>query len=275
MENKLEIGKSYMGIVTNTQPYGLFVRVGKESGLYHKSELKKYYLNPSNYEVGDLVIVRVKGVTEKGYSFETSFAIQLDITPEGSLTVPLGVKRIPKEGLMCCKATRIFLPKSLQEIGERAFRGCDSLEYVEIPKNTTISFDSFYGVDTFTKEYEREKYSQELKAFETEKKDSKTEKSGHESLELQHQRQKSLEKIKKIIKDNPSEQVYVKWKNSNGNVNTARIFRPFKIHDDETISLEANGYIYYVLPENIISFSKEAELPINSEDWFGIFGNDR
>lgn len=85
----------------------------------------------------------------------------------------------------------------------------------------------------------------------------------------------TLVEIKKIIKENPSEQVYVKWKNSNGNVNTARIFRPFKIHENETISLEANGYIYYVLPENILCISKKEDLPLNYQDWFGSFGNDR
>lgn len=85
----------------------------------------------------------------------------------------------------------------------------------------------------------------------------------------------TLNQIQEIIKKNPTTQVYVKWITSSNSTQTARIFRPLKVHQDGSISLEANGYIYYVFPKNIISLDDKKNLPLNFEDWFGSFGNDR
>lgn len=85
----------------------------------------------------------------------------------------------------------------------------------------------------------------------------------------------NLNEIKEIIKQNPQNQVYVRWIDDYGSIQTSRIFRPLKVHQNGSISLEANGYIYYVFPEDIISLSDETQLPPHYQDWFGNFGNDR
>lgn len=84
----------------------------------------------------------------------------------------------------------------------------------------------------------------------------------------------TLNEIQEIIKQNPQKQVYVKWTTSLGSIQTSRIFRPLRIHQDGSISLETNGYIYYVFPKNIISIDDEKNIPPYYQDWFGSFGND-
>lgn len=85
----------------------------------------------------------------------------------------------------------------------------------------------------------------------------------------------TLNEVKELIAQNPTKQVYVKWQDSFGSVKTTRIYRPLRTHGDGTISLEANGYVYYVLPQDILSVANEESQPPHYEDWFGDYGSDR
>lgn len=53
----------------------------------------------------------------------------------------------------------------------------------------------------------------------------------------------TLNQIQEIIKKNPTTQVYIKWITSSNSTQTARIFRPLKVHQDGSISLEAKVLI--------------------------------
>lgn len=85
----------------------------------------------------------------------------------------------------------------------------------------------------------------------------------------------TLNEIKELIEQNPTKQIYVKWISTSGSIQVSRIYRPLRTHLDGTVSLEANGYIYYVLPQDILSVSNEESLPPHYEDWFGYYGNNR
>ena len=83
----------------------------------------------------------------------------------------------------------------------------------------------------------------------------------------------TLEQIKELIAKNPTTHVYVRYISSNldskGKIFTARIFRPLRVHPNGTISLEVNGYIYYVHPKKIIGLGSEDELVEPYNGWFG------
>lgn len=73
----------------------------------------------------------------------------------------------------------------------------------------------------------------------------------------------SLDDIKNIIKEN--QMVYVKWSNRNDSIMESRICR---IVNDQ-ISVETNGYVYYIYPCQIVEILDNITSTPFPEDWFG------
>jgi small subunit ribosomal protein S1 len=56
---KVEVGATFDGRITNVQPFGVFVDVGGVEGLVHRSELGWEEKDPSSFKRGDKLVVRV------------------------------------------------------------------------------------------------------------------------------------------------------------------------------------------------------------------------
>lgn len=301
--SKLKKGDTVLCVVTGIKPYGLFVEmlgIEPKSALIHRNNMSadnKKSFKYNYYSIGDIEYAQYLETTEKGVSLslpddfgdvcgggkiivppyvDMSYArrfgnwkglqeidlSKVDIKPDfcsfqncinlKKVVLPDNLESIERNTFANCTSLKeINIPDSVYYIGEGAFYGCTSLKSITIPKRTRVSKGAFEGCPCNSYNEEEENYKNN----------------------------KKLDEIKEVIKRNPHNQVYVKWITSSESIQTSRIFRPLRIHQDGSISLETNGYIYYVFPKDIKDIilidDGEKNMPPDYQDWFGNFGNDR
>lgn len=95
--NEIKIGGTYYGRITGFQPYGLFVKIGKYTGLIHKSSCDNWdlYKDRGTENIGFGIVVEVKDLKNNKISFKPGDINNLKSIYIDDKIKTIGIKNIP------------------------------------------------------------------------------------------------------------------------------------------------------------------------------------